>query len=101
MSVQSVLHILLNMILGHKDYHLFLLQHLSAAVGLQLLSENNGVLCVLTVNPSALHAADLMGLCSDSAERGCSFSVKWKQRRYCISSNKMTLLSSRALVMAA
>lgn len=75
--------------------------NISAAVCLQLLSENNGVLCVLTVNPSALHAADLMGLCSDSAERGCSFSFEKKQRRYCISSNKMTLLSSRALMMVA
>lgn len=54
------------------------------------------MLCDFTVNPSALHAADLMGLCSNSAERGCSFSFNKEQRRDCISPDKINLVEQQS-----
>lgn len=63
-----------------------------ARVGSQSLLENNRVLWDFTVNPSALRAADLMGLCLDSAERDCSFSFNREQRRDCVSPDKINFV---------
>lgn len=66
-----------------------------ARVGSQSLPENNRVLWDFTVNPSALRAADLMGLCLDSAERDRSFSFNREQRRDCVSPDKINFVVLR------
>lgn len=40
----------------------------------------------------------MMGLCSDSAERGCSFSFIKEQRRDCISPDKINLVVQQSPV---